>query len=618
METMRIDPPFWFCGMKESVLQLAVCARGIRQAEVSVAYPGARIVDIARLDSPNHLFVYIDTARTAPGVMRLSFSLGGHTVSVPYELRQRKPHGKEHAAITNADVIYLLMPDRFAQGRVGNAHIRGLHPYRIDRAQPGLRHGGDLEGIRRHMDYFVELGVTALWLTPVFENDSPDEGCNASYHGYAITDYYRVDPRLGSNDDYCNLVAEAHSKGLKVVADMVFNHCGICHPWIADLPAHDWLNHSEWLGNAGDATQATAYVQTNYRPVPTKDSYASDTDLRQTVEGWFVPSMPDLNQHNPHLMTYLTQCSKWWVETADVDGIRMDTYPYAFADAMSRWAKEMDEEYPWLYVVGETWVTETAFTAAWQRESRLSDADSHLKGVMDFAFFDRINKAKGEDTDDFQSGLNRIYNVLAYDFLYAAPENVLAFLDNHDTDRFLGTGHNADALRQALAILLTVKRIPQLYYGTEILLNGIKEESDGTVRCDFPGGFPGDRRDAFTQDGRTARQNAMFTWLSRLLHWRQGCEAIARGSMKHFIPFGGVYVIHRQYERCNVLTVLNGRNAAVSFCAARYAEVVPHGTVAREVTSNRRYDISRNFSLRTRQTLVLEYGGNTTSGKAKG
>ena len=317
--------------------------------------------------------------------------------------------------------------------------------------------------------------------------------------------------------------------------------------------------------------------------------------------------MPDLNQHNPHLMTYLSQCSKWWIETSGADAIRMDTYPYAFADAMAGWAKEMSEEYPWLNIIGETWVTEPAFTASWQRGSAISRRDTGLQTVMDFALFDRLNAAKDEETDDFQAGLNRVYNTFAYDFLYNSPENVLAFIDNHDTERFLGNGCDISALRQALAVILVARRIPQIYYGTEILMNGTKELSDGNVRRDFPGGFPGDGPGAFTTAGRTRAQRVMFGWLSRLLKWRRDCEAVTRGSMKHFIPHGGVYVIHRRSGGCNALLVLNGTSRPATFRARRYAECVPPGTMAREVTSDRLYYISRDLRLHPRQTLVLEY-----------
>ncbi len=600
----RIDPTDWYVGMKNPSLQLMVYGQGVREADVETDYPGVKIDSIVRLDSPNYLLVYLNLSGAQPGEMTLNFS----GKKVKYQLKRRDMSGDERMGFTNADVLYMLMPDRFASGSTDNDQIKGLMPYKNDRTQPSLRHGGDLEGIRQHLDYFKQLGVTALWFTPVLENNSPDNNGNSTYHGYATTDYYKVDPRFGTNEEYRRLTDEAHQKGLKVVMDMIFNHCGFDHPWIKDMPSHDWLNQPQWLKKSGGTSQPNEdYLQTSYKLTPVVDPYASQVDTRETVEGWFVPTMPDLNQHNPHVMTYLIQNSIWWIETVGIDGIRMDTYPYAFADGMARWMKELNAEYPNFNTVGETWVTEPAYTAAWQKDSKVAAQNSNLKTVMDFSFYDKINQAKNEETDDWWQGLNRIYNNFVYDYLYPNPESVMAFIDNHDTDRFLGNGRDTLALKQALALLLTVKRIPQIYYGTEILMNGTKEVTDGNVRKDFPGGFPGDKRSAFTAEGRTQAENAMFNWLSKLLHWRQGNEVVTKGTMTQFIPLKGVYVINRSLGGKNVLVVINGKKAENTFVAARYAEVVPQGTVARDVTSGRKYDISRDFKLRPRQTLVLEY-----------
>ena len=600
----RIDPTDWYVGMKNPSLQLMVYGKDVSKAEVKTDYPGVRIDSIVRLDSPNYLLVYLNLSGAQPGEMTLNFS----GKKVKYQLKRRDKRGDERMGFTNADVLYMLMPDRFASGKTDNDQIKGMMPYKNDRSQPSLRHGGDLEGIRQHLDYFKQLGVTALWFTPVLENNSPDNGGNSTYHGYATTDYYKVDPRFGTNEEYRRLTDEAHAKGLKVVMDMIFNHCGFDHPWIKDMPSHDWLNQPQWLEKSGGTPKPNEdYLQTSYKLTPVVDPYASKIDTKETVEGWFVPTMPDLNQHNPHVMTYLIQNSIWWIETVGIDGIRMDTYPYAFADGMARWMKELNDEYPNFNTVGETWVTEPAYTAAWQKDSKVAKANSHLKTVMDFSFYDKINQAKNEETDDWWQGMNRIYNNFVYDYLYPNPESVIAFIDNHDTDRFLGNGRDTLALKQALALLLTVKRIPQIYYGTEILMNGTKQVTDGNVRKDFPGGFPGDKRNAFTAEGRTQAENAMFNWLSRLLHWRQGNEVVTKGTMTQFIPIKGVYAINRSYNGKNVLVVINGKKSDNTFTAARYAEVVPQGTVARDVTSGRKYDISHDFKLRPRQTLVLEY-----------
>lgn len=606
----RIDPTNWFVGMKNPSLQLMVYGEGIASADVTTDYAGVKVDSIVRLDSPNYLLVYLNLDGAQPGEMTLNFKNGKQTKKVKYELKAREKRGEERIGFTNADVLYMLMPDRFADGDPSNNDIKGLNTYKTDRSQPSLRHGGDLEGIRKHLDYFKELGVTALWFTPVLENNSPDGNGSSTYHGYATTDYYRVDPRFGTNEEYKRLCDEAHSKGLKVVMDMIFNHCGFEHPWVADMPSRDWLNTPEWLDARKDKTKPEVndkYLQTSYKLTPIVDPYASKVDFKETVEGWFVPTMPDLNQKNSHVMTYLIQNSEWWIETVGIDGIRMDTYPYADAEGMAVWMKTLGEEYPNFNVVGETWVTEPAYTAAWQKDSKISNSNSYLGTVMDFSFYDKINQAKREDTDGFTTGMNRIYNNFVYDYLYPNPSSVMAFIENHDTDRFLGNGKDSTALKQALAILLTVNRIPQLYYGTEVLMNGTKEVTDGNVRKDFPGGFAGDTHNAFTAEGRTRAENAMFTWLSKLLHWRQGNDVIVKGKQTQFIPYNGVYVIARQYNGKTVMTVVNGTRKQSALAVKRYAEVIGANTAATDVLTGKTVSLTDDVQLAPRDVMVLEF-----------
>ena len=614
----RIEPTNWYVGMKNPSVQLMVYGKDIRSAEVSTNYPGVKIDSLVRLDSPNYLLVYMNIKDAQPGTMKLCFKTGKNKTNVNYELKARDMKGEDRQGFTNADVLYMLMPDRFASSGK-NIEVKGLNAYKVDRSQPSLRHGGDLEGLRQHLDYFTELGVTALWFTPVLENNSPDHGKTSTYHGYATTDYYRVDPRFGSNADYRRLVDEAHKKGLKVVMDMIFNHCGFEHPWVKDMPTKDWFNTPEWLYPEnqkytvktqtmdGEQTTNTKYLQTSYKLTPVLDPYASKVDLHETVDGWFVPTMPDLNQRNEHLMTYLIQNSEWWIETVGIDGIRMDTYPYADRKGMARWMEVLNEEYPNFNTVGETWVTEPAYTAAWQKDSPLQKENSNLKTVMDFAFFDRVNQAKNEETDAWWNGFNRIYNSLCYDYLYKDPSHVMAFIENHDTDRFLGETQDTLALKQALALLLTVKRIPQLYYGTEVLMNGTKQVTDGNVRKDFPGGFPGDTRSAFTTEGRTKAENDMFRWTARLLHWRQGNEVITKGKQTQFIPQNGVYVVARSYNGKNVMTVINGTSKAATMKAERYAEIIGDAQEATNILTGHKINISKDVKLAPRGVMVLEF-----------
>ena len=625
----RIEPTDWYVGMKNPSLQLMVYGKDIASVkEVTTDYAGVSVDSIVRLDSPNYLLVYLNLSDAQPGTMTLHFD----KQKVKYTLKQREMSGDKREGFDISDVLYMLMPDRFAQGTGHQSQIRGMRNYVEDRSKPSLRHGGDLNGIREHLDYFTNLGVTALWLTPVLENDSPDnEHGYSTYHGYATTNYYRVDPRFGSNDDYRRLCDEAHAKGLKVVMDMIFNHCGFEHPWVNDMPSKDWFNLPEWL--EGDRSK---YLQTSYKLTSVVDPYASEIDKRETVEGWFVPTMPDLNQHNTHLMRYLIQNSFWWIETVGIDGIRMDTYPYAYADAMAQWMKELNEEYPNFNTVGETWVVEPPYTAAWQSRAIWGDkkgckkehgnchssmngsncqssmVDSYLKTVMDFSFYDKINRAEAEETDGWFAGLNLLYNSFVYDYLYPNPSSVMAFIENHDTDRFLKNGRDTLALKQALALLLTVRRIPQLYYGTEVLMNGTKEVTDGYVRKDFPGGFPGDEHNCFTEEGRSQAENAMFRWTSRLLHWRQGNETIIRGMQTQFSPYNGVYVIARRWHNNVVLTIMNGTTKPAVMKVERYAEVIGQTKRAKDILTGRYYDLSSDLTLKPRQSLILDYQQDLT------
>lgn len=591
----RVEPTNWYAGMKNPSLQLMVYGKCIKQANVSTDYAGVMVDSVVRLDSPDYLLVYLNLQGAQPGTMKLNFEQGGKKKQVNYEIKHRDMPGEARQGFTNADVLYMLMPDRFADGNVKNNVVKGMLDQRCVRTEPSLRHGGDLEGIRQHLDYFNELGVTTLWFTPVLENDMPSGGGHSSYHGYATTDYYKVDPRFGTNEDYRRLVDEAHQKGLKVVMDMIFNHCGSSHPWQINPPASDWFN------------QPNYGLQTSFKLTPCVDPYASEIDKRETEEGWFVSSMPDLNQNNPHVATYLIQNSIWWVETVGINGIRMDTYPYAYAAPMARWMKQLNEEYPNFNTVGETWVTQPAYTAAWQKDSRLVKQNSNLKTVMDFAFYEAMDSCKHETTDDWWRGFNRVYNTFVYDYLYTDVNHVMAFIENHDTDRFLGEGKDVNRLKQGLALLLTIKRIPQLYYGTEVLMNGVKKVTDGNVRKDFMGGFPGDERNCFTADGRTAAENEMFGWFSRLLHWRKGNDVIVNGTQTQFCPHNGVYVIARRHEGKTVMLMLNGLDKENKVDVKRYAELIGTTAEASNVLTGEKINLTTDIPIPTHGTLLIEF-----------
>lgn len=591
----KIDPPFWYTGMNNPQLQLMVYGNHISNAKVSVNYPGIAIDSIVRLESDNYLLIYLHLNKAVkPGKMKLNFKVANKSFSTDYELKERRKAGSEHKGFDMSDVLYLMMPDRFANGNPKNDQIKGMSTYQVDRNNPGNRHGGDFSGIEKHLNYFSDLGITALWFTPVLENNM--EG--GSYHGYAITDYYQTDRRFGTNEEYRTLIEEAHQRGLKVVMDMVFNHCSIEHQWIKDMPSKDWFNYSNYKEH---------FVQTSFKLTTHVDPYASKYDFDKTVNGWFVPSMPDLNQRNPHVYRYLVQNSMWWIEYADIDGIRQDTYPYADYNAMSNWQKELNEEYPNFNTVGETWNEVPAYTAWWQKDSKLSaPRNSHLKTVMDFSFFSQMDKAKKEQTNSKGEGLERIYNNFVYDYLYPNTNSILAFLENHDTDRFLADGDNLPMLKQAFTLLLTTHRIPQLYYGTEIMMNGTKAINDGYVRKDFPGGWKNDKQDAFSTNGRTSLQNECFNFFRKLLHWRKGNEVISKGSMIQFIPQKGIYAFARQYNGKKVLVILNGTDKEASIPVDVYKEILGEKNEGRDVLTGMSIKLANNLIMTPRQSLVIE------------
>lgn len=591
----NVEPPCWWAGMADPSLQVMVTGPGIAAADVTADYPGVTLKEAISLDSPNYKLLYLDiTPQAKPGTIDLKFNLNGRKAVVPYELKERTRKGEEYVGFDASDVLYLLMPDRFAQGDMDAAKaLDGLdYPITADRTDPNGRHGGNIRGIINNLDYIDSLGVTAIWSCPVLENDMP----GGSYHGYATTDYYRIDPRFGTNEEWQELVAEANKRGIKVVMDMIFNHSGLNHPWIADKPSKDWFNHPE-----GTET-------TNFRLSTIHDPYVSDYDLDHTVNGWFVTAMPDLNQRNPHLMKYLIQNSIWWIESSKINGIRMDTYPYADLEGMASWAKAILAEYPNFNIVGECWYGNEAGSAFWQKGNRLNPRETELPTVMDFLISINGHKYFDEETDPW-NGLNHLYDHLAMDFLYPDPQKVLTFLDNHDTDRFLlAEPDSLGSWKQAVTFLLTSRGIPQLYYGTELLMNGSKEGSDGYVRRDFPGGFPGDTINAFTPEGRTPLQNEAWDYMSKLLHWRRGeaNEVIAKGSLKHFMPQNGMYVYRRKLGDKEVTVLMNGTTRPLTVTMERTLEILPYGTRLHDIISGEDVTIAEQMTFAPRQVMVLQ------------
>lgn len=590
--TPSVEPPFWWTGMNNPQVQLMLHGKDIRDAVPSIDYTGVSIDSVVRLDSKNYQIIYLNVSPQAkPGTLNISFKNGKKKINVPFELKQRD--GIKPNAFTSEDVLYLIMPDRFADGDPSNNTLKEMNfPVEVNRKDPNARHGGDLKGIEKNLDYIESLGMTAIWLNPVLENDMP----GGTYHGYATTNYYRVDPRFGTNEEYRTLITNSHKRGIKVVMDMIFNHSGSSHPWLEDLPSKDWLNYP-------DGSKLT-----NFRLSTINDPYASDYDRTRSVKGWFVPSMPDLNQQNPHLMRYLIQNSIWWIEYSKIDGIRMDTYPYADMEPMAQWIADVQKEYPGYNIVGEAWYGDVAGTAYWQRGSRLNkQGDPNLPTVMDFPTMIIATQAFHENTLEYGKGLNKIYNRLSLDYLYENPKNVLTFLDNHDTDRFLlSQPKNLGAWKQGIAFLLTTRGIPQIYYGTELLMHGDKKKTDGDVRKDVPGGFPGDQTNEFTREGRNQMQNEAIDFLSKVAKWRKGNKVISEGSLKHFMPENGMYVYERRLGDKRAVVIMNGTDKELSIDMSIYSEILPDGTTLKDVVTGELFTVTQKMKFSPRTLFILE------------
>lgn len=587
---LRVEPTCWWVGMKNPDVQLLVYGNQIGSFTPSVSAGGIVISHVEKVENPNYLFVTLTiSGKAKPGKIDLLFKKNGAEVHYPYELKERRKSSAKRQGFTAADVIYLLMPDRFANGNPANDSIPGMGD-EVNRKKPNARHGGDITGIENHLDYFNDLGVTALWLNPLLENKMP----SASYHGYAITDFYKVDARFGSNEDYAHLSADAHSKGLKMIMDMIFNHCGSKHYWLNDLPEKDWIH--QW----------PEYTGSNYRSPILNDPYATTYDNRRMTDGWFSKSMPDLNQQNPRLATYLIQNSIWWTEFADLDGIRMDTYPYSDRTFLSNWCKAVLSEYPAFNIVGETWTSTQPNIAYWQANTKLGDGfNSNLPSVMDFPLTFAIEKAFNEP-EGWDTGMAGLYTVLTQDFVYPDPMNLLIFADNHDLSRFNKSKDSTlNRFKLAMTFLLTTRGIPQLYYGTEILMTGEKSQGDGKLRNDFPGGWVDDKVNAFTSAGRTGMKKEAFDYLSRLLKWRQGSKAVASGKLIHYVPENGVYVYARYTDKERVIVILNNGTKAHNLNIDRYSEAFTGATAVNDVVTGKDYTLNKQLSIEPRSAMVL-------------
>lgn len=574
----RIDPSFWWIGMSQPELELMVHHPGIAACEASLNYPGVRLVKQEKLRNADFLFLKlkIDTA-AKPGKVPIQFKGPKKSYSASYELKARnaeiRPGSK---GIGPADFIYLIMPDRFANGDYSNDVVKGTQESAINRDSMYWRHGGDLQGIIDKLDYLQDLGVTAIWLNPVQENDQP----KTSYHGYAITDHYKIDPRLGTNELYKKLGEELHKRKMKLVMDIVPNHVGNRHWWYRNLPDSSWVN---WWPK---------FTRTNYRAPLMLDPYASQHEKNLFTKGWFDTHMPDLNQAEPHLARYLTQSYIWWVEYAGVDDFRIDTYSYPDQTYMRDLSAAILREYPAMNMFGEIWehsVPIQSFFAG--KTAARKEFDTRLPSVIDFQIYKAINEALTKSYS-WTDGVAKLYYTLAEDYMYNQPMRNVNFLDNHDLSRFYSViGEDERKFKMGIALLMTLRGIPSMYYGTEILMEGFSNP-DGLVRSDFEGGWKADNQDRFTELGRNDAENRAFNFIRQLAKWRAKTTAVQNGKTLQFIPEDGLYVFFRYDNRSKVMVVINTEKENTIKNPEKYDEILSGSRRGTDVVSGQTTEIN--------------------------
>ncbi|NQX42687.1 Glycosidase [Pedobacter steynii] len=590
----RIEPMNWWVGMHNPKLQLLIHGNQIAGYEVRIDYPGVKLLEVHKVENPNYLFADLEISTTAKaGKMTIGFFLNGKKrFENVYELKERTQNTNRIQAVTNKDLIYLLMPDRFSNGDPKNDIVKGMKETKLNRDSMYYRHGGDLQGLINKLDYLKDLGITAIWMTPEIENDMS----LASYHGYAATDHYKIDPRYGSLALYKTLVDKVHEKGMKIVKDIVHNHMGTEHWFFKDMPMKNWVN--EW----------PVFTQTSYRDEPVMDPHASKTDQKKMLDGWFVPTMPDFNQRNPYVQNYITQNHIWWVEYAGIDGLRLDTYPYNDPEYMKDWANKIKAEFPTLSIFGETLVNSAAAQAYFTGGNTVSRGfDTELPGVTDAvmknAIYEALNGKSG-----WTDGVFRLYTTIAQDFLYQDADRNVIFLDNHDMSRFYSmVNEDLNKYKSGMALLLTLRGIPQVYYGTEILMKNYSNP-DGLVRSDFPGGWVGDKSDKFTAAGRTPQENEAWNYFRTLANYRKNSPALQSGKMMQYVPENGLYTYFRYLPEGGktVMVIVNGDDQAKNLETARFAERMTGATTAINIITKEQLNTLKTIAVPAKGTLVLE------------
>jgi glycosidase len=586
----HVEPPFWWAGMKHEKLQLLVHGDDISHLEPRTDAAGVVIEQVRRVSNPNYLFIDLDISDVKPGSVVFHFhdKSTRAIIDLQYEFREREAGSAEREGFSSEDVLYLLMPDRFANGDPSNDSHPDMRE-KADRNNPNGRHGGDLKGIIDNLDYISDMGFTALWLNPYQENNNPEY----SYHGYAITDFYNTDPRIGTNEDYLELVELSHQKGIKVIMDYILNHSSLYHWFIEDLPADNWIHQHE------------EFTYSNFRGSAISDPYASEYDLNQMLTGWFDRHMPDLDQRNELLSTYLIQNTIWWIEYSGIDGIRLDTQPYPYKEMVADWAERIFYEYPKFNVVGEAWLQKEALTAYFQETSRGKYYNSNIPSITDFPLHGAINNGL-RDSEGWNTGLYAIYYTLAQDFVYPDPFKNVIFLDNHDVDRFsFLTNQDMALYKMGVAMILTMRGIPQVYYGTELLMDGDKNRGHGYIRQDYPGGWENDEISAFTGEGLDENVEEARDFMKKILNWRKTSEVIHNGSFKHFLPVDQVYLYAREYNGKSVVVIVSKNDSNVKFNYSRYQEVLGGAVNAINIIDDSQVDLN-NFTILPDSVYILE------------
>ena len=588
----HVEPLNWWVGMKWSDLQVMVHGERIAELEPALAYPGVRIASVERTDNPNFLFVNLKIgATTKPGELKLQFKRGKDVVTtVPYRLDARRKDSAARRGFDSGDAVYLIVPDRFANGNPANDDA-GMRE-KSDRGNPDGRHGGDLAGMQAQLDYIRNLGFTMVWPTPLLENNQQAY----SYHGYALTDYYKIDPRFGSNEDYRNYVAAANARGIGVIHDIVLNHIGTGHWWMRDMPSSDWINHG------------TRFVKTNNQHTVAQDIHAAPEDKAGFVDGWFDTTMPDVNQKNKLVARYLIQNTLWWIEYANLSGIREDTYSYADPDFLNAWNRAIAKEYPHMNIVGEEMDRRPDMVAYWQKGAvNGSGYRSQLPTLMDFPLTDTAPEALTAP-ESSGNGLIKIYEILAADYLYADPMKLLVFPDNHDRSRILAqVDNNIDLAKTDVILMATTRGIPQVFYGTEVLIGSPKIRDDGRLRADMPGGWAGDRVDAFGGAGLSDAQRGMQQFVRTLFNWRKTSSAVREGKLTHYLPRDGTYVYFRHDGKQTVMVVLNKNGADTRLDLGRFAESIKGAHAAKNVLTGAAVNLDEPLALPAMTSVVLAW-----------